>query len=138
MVARWLLDKRTQELEFVNSCSVGGQLVIPRASQVTSRRPARAMRADQEPDDEPEEAEDAEDEHEEATQQLELKSNATEVHLNVAPGHRGSMATVAKSTGKDKVQICHITETLCRDSSWNPSGAARHVRNSISRQVCSL
>ena len=56
VVARWLLDKRTQELEFVNSCSVGGQLVIPRASQVISRRPARAMRADQEPEDESEEA----------------------------------------------------------------------------------
>ena len=87
VVARWSLDKRTQELEFVNSCSVGGQLVIPRASQVISRRPARAMRADQELEDEPEEAEDAEDEDEEATQQLELKSNATEVHLKLAPGH---------------------------------------------------
>lgn len=112
--------------------------MIPRASQVISRRPARAMRADQEPEDEPEEAEDAEDEDEEATQQLELKSNATEVHLKLAPCHRGSMTIVAKSTEKDKVQICQITETLCRDSSWNPSGAARHVRNNISRQVCSL
>ena len=138
VVARWLLDKRTQELEFVNSCSVGGQLVIPRASQVISRRPARAMRVDKEPEDEPQEAEDAEDEDEEATQQLELKSNATEVHLRLAPSHRGSTTIVAKSTGKDKVQICQITETLCRDSSWDPSGAARHVRNSISRQVCNL
>ena len=71
-------------------------------------------------------------------QQLESKSNATEVHLKFAPGHRSSMTIVAKSTGKDKVQICQITETLCRDSSWNPIGAARHVRNSISRQVRSL
>ena len=61
------------------------------------------MRADQEPEDEPEEAEDAEDEDEEATQQLELKSNATEVHLKLAPGHKGSMTIVAKSTEKDNV-----------------------------------
>ena len=70
------------------------------------------MRADQELEDESEEAGDAEDENEEATQQLEPKTNATEVHLKLAPGHRGSMAIVAKSTGKDKVQICQITETF--------------------------
>ena len=113
VVARCLLDKRTQELEFVNSCSVGGQLVIPRASasdlETTSQSHARGPRAGGRTRGGGRRGGRGRGGY--AAAGIEIKRDRSS--LKLAAGHRGSMTIVAKSTGKDKVQICQITETLC-------------------------